>query len=328
MEIEPTWFSPWQLLEDVKKLMEVRAEGKGLSLHIKCREKLPSQIYTDATRLKQILINLVGNAIKFTESGGVSMDVDFFAKDSEQSWMQVAVVDSGIGIAEQDIAKLFMPFHQADTSTSRKFGGTGLGLAISRRLAELLGGHLTAESTLGEGSRFTLRIQAGNLRKIPMTTEDHLEKPKEAGHSAISGPRSIDGVRILLVEDGPDNQRLITFLLKKAGAQVELAKNGQEALDIFERELGPVIEGWDFRKLPFEVVLMDMQMPVMDGYEATRQLRQRGFQGPIIALTAHAMEGDREKCLNAGCTDYLTKPIDKPVMIDTIARLAASFQVI
>ena len=231
--------------------------------------------------------------------------------------VQFDVEDTGIGIAKELLPRLFQPFNQGDASMSRRFGGTGLGLAISKRLAEALGGTITVSSEPGAGSRFSLAVDAGPLDEedtVDEATPGLSEQPLTcvtAEASAASLPILPLGTRVLLVEDGPDNQRLIQFLLTKAGVQVEVAVHG--ALGV-EQALSAMTAGQ-----PFDVVLMDMQMPVMDGYEATRRLRQVGYERPIIALTAHAMQGDRERCLAAGCDDFATKPIDRRGLLTTLA---------
>jgi CheY-like chemotaxis protein len=234
--------------------------------------------------------------------------------------LQVEVVDTGIGMTEEQIARLFKPFHQADTSTTRKFGGSGLGLTISKRLAEKLGGDIAVTSTLGAGSTFTVTIDTGPLEGVKL-----VDKPTEADISMEPETNPITqrgqvNCRVLLAEDGPDNQRLMSFLLEKAGAEVALAENGRIAHDhaLAARDGGT----------PFDVILMDMQMPVMDGYEATARLRDAEYTGPIIALTAHAMSTDREKCLKAGCDEYLAKPVDRQRLISLVAEYAAASRAI
>ena len=230
--------------------------------------------------------------------------------ECDEPKMQFEVIDSGIGMTEEQIAKLFKPFSQADSSTTRKFGGTGLGLMISKRLAEELGGDITVESTLGRGSSFTVTVGTGALQGVKM-----LDNPREAQISTSRDKKpnisttKLD-CRVLLAEDGPDNQRLISFLLKKAGAEVAIAENGQNA---YNRALAARDEG-----IPFDVILMDMQMPIMDGYDATSKLREAGYTGPIIALTAHAMSMDRDRCLTAGCDDYAVKPVDQERLISLV----------
>ncbi len=229
--------------------------------------------------------------------------------------MQLEVVDSGIGMTEEQIAGLFKPFSQVDSSTTRKHGGTGLGLAISKRLAEKLGGDISVASAAGEGSTFTVTVATGPLDGVKL-----IDKPTEAqfpidSDAKPAASRAQLDCRVLLAEDGPDHQRLIAFLLKKAGAEVVVADNGQIACDL-------ALAARDERA-SFDVILMDMQMPVMGGYEATGKLREAGHTGPIIALTAHAMSTDRAKCLDAGCDDYATKPIDHKKLVSMVAEYAS-----
>jgi CheY-like chemotaxis protein/HPt (histidine-containing phosphotransfer) domain-containing protein len=248
-------------------------------------------------------VNLTGNAIKFTEQGEVCVTVSV-EKIAGGSRVKTDVRDSGIGMTAEQIGRLFQPFVQADESMTRKYGGSGLGLVISKRLANLLGGDLFVESELGRGSKFTVVVDGGLLEGVPMRrglTESMLAvlaSPAPPDEIALRG-------RILLAEDGVDNQHLITMHLTMAGAQVVVVANGQEAVERVKSE-------------PFDLVLMDMQMPVLDGYQATAQLRRLGYKLPIIALTAHAMTGDRAKCLDVGCTDYLPKPIDREVLLRSV----------
>ena len=242
--------------------------------------------------------------------GAVHLVVRLADADSAHPLLGFKITDTGIGMSDEQVARVFNPFSQADTSTTRKFGGTGLGLAISRKLARLLGGDISVKSQVAKGSTFQLTVETGPLSGIKMldsvSEATLIEQP-----SSQTTPATPNGTiseklscRILLVEDGPDNQRLISFILKKAGAEVVVADNGQIGVD--------AVKDTDN---PFDLILMDMQMPVMDGYEATRILREQGFDRPIIALTAHAMAGDREKCLAAGCDEYATKPINRATLI-------------
>jgi signal transduction histidine kinase/CheY-like chemotaxis protein/HPt (histidine-containing phosphotransfer) domain-containing protein/PAS domain-containing protein len=300
------------LIADVISMMRVRTEQHSISLSVEYETEIPETVCTDGARVRQALVNLIGNAVKFTERGGVRVAASFLPawRDGRPA-VRVKVIDTGIGIGEEKLAQLFQPFVQADASTSRRYGGTGLGLAISRHFAELLGGELVAESTAGTGSTFTLTIPTGSMDGVRM-----LENPAEAVHSEAAGlslpaigEKFLAGIRVLLAEDGPDNQRLIRLILSTAGAEVELASDGHEAVS-------------NASSGSYDVVLMDIQMPVMDGYEATRTLRLQGYAGPILALTAHAMTGDRDKCLASGCTDHLTKPIDRGRLIEAVARYA------
>ena len=307
--------SPCRILLEVLSLMRVRAGAKNLPLKIEYDGPMPQSIQSDPTRLRQILINLTSNAVKFTEVGEVRLVARLLDAESDEPMMQFEIVDSGIGLTEEQIADLFKPFHQADTSTTRKYGGTGLGLTISKRLAQKLGGDITVRSTPGEGSTFTITVATGPLHGVEM-----LDTPSEAQLSTNfdkkpAAARIKLDCRVLLAEDGPDNQRMISFLLKEAGAEVVVADNGQIAHDL---ALAARDEG-----TPFDVILMDMQMPVMDGYDATGKLRKAEYAGAIIALTAHAMSTDRDKCLAAGCNDYITKPVDHEKLISLVAEYAS-----
>gem|GEM_PF-582955 len=321
MTVEAIQVDPVQLVGEVASLMRPHAIGKGIDLHIAYDTPLPEAIRSDPTRLRQILLNLTGNAIKFTELGSVTIHA---ACEPDAERITFRVVDTGIGMTEEQLAAIarFEAFAQADTSTTRKFGGTGLGLRISNSLATMLGGGIDVESTPGEGSTFTVTVSTGPLDGIVLRTPSQasdLPGVSEESSAAIEGATNttenaepLNGLRILLAEDGPDNQRLISFHLKKAGASVIHADNGLIAVQ--------TIEAATVDTMP-HLVLMDMQMPELDGYSATRRLRQGGCILPIIALTAHAMEGDRQKCLNAGCDDYLTKPIDRAKLVDTCRQL-------
>jgi PAS domain S-box-containing protein len=328
LTIERLMFSPIDLVREVVDLMRVRCKERDLSLSLECAGFIPTQIHSDPTRLRQILVNLVGNAIKFTQHGGVRLVMRCGPDDSQQrAIMRFEVLDTGIGMSEEQIERLFQPFTQADTSTTRQFGGTGLGLTISRRLAQMLGGDILVHSQLGQGSSFVVSIDAGPLDQMQMERPglqaleqmDHEPRPDSADstpsteapqQSAADSPRG----RILLAEDGVDNQRLISFLLKRAGYRVECAENGRIAVDMALGGDGSAGED-------FDAILMDMQMPVMDGYQATQQLRQGGYRGPIIALTAHAMAHARQPCLDAGCDEYLCKPVDQQQLISMIEQL-------
>ena len=298
-----------RILIDVRDLMCVRADEKGIRLSIEIVDAIPDAIESDPTRLRQALVNLVGNAIKFSDHGVVSIRAQC---DRAAETLMFHVSDQGVGMTPEQIGKLFKPFSQVDTSTTRKFGGTGLGLAITKRLAGLLGGDVTVQSEPGKGSMFSLTVPTGPLAGVLMVGEIHLVEETsqiERPTRAVERP-NLTG-RILLVEDAPDSQRLILAILTRAGAEVVTAENGRISL---ETALTARSEGQ-----PFDLVLMDMQMPVMDGYEATRRLREQGYDGQIIALTANAMSGDAEKCAAAGCDHYLSKPINREALIREIA---------
>jgi len=327
LDIERIECSPARVLGDVASLMRVRAAEKRLRFAVHYVPPLPSIVRTDPTRLRQILINLVGNAIKFTEDGEVV--VTLAVGGASPAVLTLTVRDTGVGMSEEQLRSLFAPFSQADASTTRRFGGTGLGLSISKRLAHALGGEIAVESAPGRGSTFTVSVPVTvplGARWDEVVSESIQPPPAVVG--GARGPHAppgalpdlppgaprLAGLRILLAEDGPDNQRLLTHVLQRAGAIVEVAANGLEAAEAGQRG----------GARPFDVILMDMQMPVMDGYAATRRLRANGHRGPIIALTAHAMEGDRAACLDAGCDDYATKPIDRARLIAMIRAHADS----
>ena len=315
LEVEQIKCSPSKVLADVVLLMSVRANAKGLALEVEYDGLMPDYIQTDPTRLRQILINLIGNAIKFTEIGKVQIVTRIVDSDSGDPAIQFDVIDAGIGMTEKQMDKLFQPFVQADNSTTRKFGGTGLGLTISKRLAMILGGDIRVQSTPDQGSTFSVILSIGSLSDAKMIDHSNeIHTPLDQPSQPIAENIRLD-CRVLLAEDGPDNQRLISFFLKKAGAAVTVAENGQIAVDYVLASRAT--------DAPFDVILMDMQMPVLDGYSATRRLRKEGHAGPIIALTAHAMEGDREKCLDAGCDEFITKPIDRAKLINVVAQFAS-----
>lgn len=308
LTIERIECSPAQVVDDVKMLMAVRAEEKKLDLKVEYKSPIPKKIYSDPTRLRQILVNLVGNAIKFTSVGQVAIRLTYLQRADGVNMLQFEVVDSGIGLTPEESSKLFKPFAQANSSTTRQFGGTGLGLAICLRLTQMLGGKITVDSVKGKGSTFRFSIETGTSDDVEL-----YDTPPKREHVAAQtkGSQEKLDARILLAEDGPDNQRLISFVLKKAGAEVVLAENGKLAYDL---AMGKHPEEPE----PFDIILMDMQMPVMDGFQATRNLRQAGYEKPIIALTAHAMSGARDQCIEAGCDDYAAKPIDRMGLLQTI----------
>ncbi|MDX9912598.1 MAG: ATP-binding protein [Phycisphaerales bacterium] len=307
LRLERLVVRPLEVLDEVCELLRVRADGKGLRLEIEREWPLPRTIMGDPMRIRQILLNVVGNAIKFTECGGVRVHARSTVWQDEPA-MRFDVIDTGIGMTQDVIDRLFRPFHQADASMARRFGGAGLGLAISRELARLMGGEIETRSTPGTGSTFSITLPVGMA-----TAEPDLPVPTNPIAHADKPAGALQGVRVLVAEDGPDNQRLIRHHLTRAGADVTVVENGLLALDAVESGA------------EFDLVLMDMQMPEMDGYTATRTLRERGRTLPIIALTAHAIAGDRERCLDAGCDEYLTKPIDRATLIARIrARIGAS----
>jgi PAS domain S-box-containing protein len=292
------------LLSELISIMRPRAKEKGLAFGVSFQGPIPHRIHTDPLRLRQILVNLVGNSVKFTQSGRIDLKVTDDGAGTPNIVLRVEVIDSGIGMAPELVGRLFIPFTQGDASITRKFGGTGLGLTISRQLAKLLSGDVTVISQPGIGSTFTLKIDCGpsaGVERFENLTEATLPTTVDQKVEADVDLRG----QILLVEDGADNQRLLRMQLGDAGATVTSALDGRIAVDLATTQT-------------FDLILMDMQMPVMDGYAATRELRRRGLTLPIIALTAYAMAEDRDKCLAAGCSAYLSKPIDEQKLLKTV----------
>ncbi len=305
LDIEMIETSPVELLTDLMSTMRIQAREKNISLDLLCQGPQPGKIRTDPTRLRQILTNLIGNGLKFTERGGVSVRSYIDEMEDGQALLRIDVSDTGTGIPPEKLETIFDPFTQADNSITRRFGGTGLGLAISKRLAETLGGTLTVWSQPGRGSTFTLSLPIGQRDEIDIAEDHHTEALRSKRLSRVedaAADRTLAG-RVLLVDDGETNRRLIRRILERAGLDVTCAVNGKNALDILEHD-------------SFDLILMDMQMPVLDGYSATKAVRQRGITTPVLALTASAMKGDRERCLAAGCSDYLTKPIDIRMLLE------------
>jgi PAS domain S-box-containing protein len=303
MKLERTPTDLKRLVRETCDMIRPQARLKGILL----REELPDDAelyaYADPTRLRQILLNLLSNAIKFTEQGEVLATLVCLSAGTEQLRLRFEVQDTGIGIPPEKQAQIFEPFRQADGSTTRKYGGTGLGLAISRKLVELMGGSMGVESEVGKGSCFWFEL---TLPASEPPAHVRLEQEMRA-----SEPTALTGLRVLVAEDNYVNQKVIRRTLEKWGVAVEIAENGQEALEWLARA-------------PFHLVLMDCQMPLMDGYEATRRIRAyeapRGLHIPIIALTANALEGDREKCIECGMDDYLSKPINPDLLWEKLAQ--------
>jgi PAS domain S-box-containing protein len=284
MSIESLPVHPREVIEDVCAMLRGKADAKGLELRCDIAAAVPARLVTDPTRLRQILLNLIGNAIKFTDSGSISLRATL---ENEQT-LQIDVIDTGHGIPQPMQAEIFEPFTQVDVSHSRKFGGTGLGLAISRRLAVLLGGDIRLQSSSERGSVFSLRLPN--------------RSPVEGQSTAAANvPSAIRPGRVLVVEDSHDSQRLLQFLLQRLKFDVTLAENGERAITAVGNAAA--------QGKPFELIIMDMQMPVLDGYTATPMLRRGGCNVPIVALTANAMPQDRRHCLDVGCDDFLTKPV-------------------
>lgn len=316
---------PAMLLE-VESLMRARAATKGLMLETRLSTEVPTRILVDPTRLRQILMNLTGNAVKFTDHGRVTIEAGV-ESSAERNWFVVTIDDTGPGMSEEQATQLFQPFTQADGSVTRRHGGTGLGLIISRRLAALMGGDVRLIHTApGRGSRFELRLPLLAVPDAERTAElDSTRQLSTVNGDARDGKHDANRVnvpalhgRILLAEDGEDNQRLIALLLRVAGAEVTVVPNGRQALEALD---------WAAAAgAPFDLLITDMQMPEMDGYTLAGTLRAQGVGIPIVALTAHAMAEDRQRCLDAGCDDYASKPIDRQALIATCARWLRSHE--
>lgn len=308
LDVECASCKPMDILSDVVSVMRVQATEKDISLDIECIGRTPRTITSDPTRLRQIMTNLVGNAIKFTPGGSVRIRTRVKELEDRTANLVIDVVDTGPGIPEYKLDSIFNAFSQADTSITRKYGGTGLGLPISRRLAEALGGSLEVSSVVGQGSTFTLALALGPIESLDLTKTFSREVVREADSSGVAGEGIVRlAGHVLLVDDGETNRRLIELLLTRVGVEVTTADNGQKALALATRTA-------------YDLILMDMQMPIMDGYTASQQIREHGVTTPIIALTASAMKGDRERCLEAGCDDYLTKPVEIEALLGAASK--------
>ncbi|MDH4274415.1 MAG: ATP-binding protein, partial [Gammaproteobacteria bacterium] len=293
----------FDIVHEVESVCVMQAKNKGIKFNLDYRFPLPTKISTDALRLKQILLNLCSNAIKFTAQGEVSLSIRC---DIEHAYMLFVVTDTGIGLSAEQQPRLFQSFEQADASTTRKYGGTGLGLAISQRLARMLGGEITVRSELGKGSEFSLRVDSAPLESVTVTQltdiyfTEHDEAPTEGEETIFVG-------NVLLVEDNADIQRLVTQYLRHLGLTYEIANDGAQGVSIA-------------RQGSFDVILMDMQMPVMDGVHAMRALREGGYQKPIIALSANALHEGKESALVKGFNDFVAKPIRRQEFVDALAK--------
>jgi PAS domain S-box-containing protein len=304
LNIELIEFNPLELLEETIIHLQAKAQQKGLKLHSKVEGFLPDRLISDSTRLRQTLVNLIGNAIKFTDKGEVSVICRCHLNDGPLI-LEYDIQDTGVGLSPEQQDRLFKPFSQGDTSMNRRFGGTGLGLYLSRSLAQAMGGDLELiKSEQSRGSLFRLTIH-------PRPKIAAINPPEDLGAlSYVRMPLTVNQhlARVLIADDSQDNRMLISRILIKAGFEVETAVNGLEAVRMALTN-------------KFDVVLMDLQMPVMNGYEALYELKNRGCLTPILALTAHALKEDREKSLGAGFLEHLVKPINSISLISEIARV-------
>ncbi|MBM3203506.1 response regulator, partial [Candidatus Woesearchaeota archaeon] len=297
--MENSSFSVHQLIADLEQIMQLKAEAKNLELRFTISEGVPKRLVGDTLRLRQVLTNLVGNAIKFTDQGLVEVIFDQRGISNNRVNFHIVVRDTGKGMSINELSRLFQPFVQGDPSTTRKYGGTGLGLAISQQLVNNMGGVIRCNSEQGKGSTFEFMISLGVDQSVPMVSRE--TRPRDTPRSG----------KALLVEDNAVNQMLAKALLGKLGMSVVLAEDGRKAVDAL-------------RQTPeaFDIVLMDIQMPEMDGYEATQIIRQElGLKKlPIVALTAHATREERDRCLAAGMDDHLPKPFSKQSLADTLGK--------
>jgi len=299
------------VVNEVRSLMEPLAQERGLTLTSSFDSTIPVTIHSDALRIRQILLNLVSNAIKFTEEGSVHISVSCRADDAGQAQLSLSVRDTGIGIAPDKVEAIFEAFSQHHEVLTRKVGGTGLGLTICQRLCYLLGGHITVESRHGVGSTFTVTLPVGNADELRFAPADEISN-QQLHTAETSVGLDLSDCRMLVAEDTRGIQFLLQRMLEGMVGYVNVVSNGQEALDEMQRA--------EAAGEPYDLVLMDMQMPVLNGFDATRRLREDDNRTPVIALTAGAMKGDREKCLAAGCDDYLSKPFDWEQLMSVIRR--------
>jgi signal transduction histidine kinase/CheY-like chemotaxis protein len=306
LHIETIPVDVFQIVADVGSLASVQATGKGIAFSVDYEFPLPASIVSDPVRVKQILFNLVGNAVKFTSSGGVRVRVGYSAATNQ---MRFDVIDTGVGLSDAQKQNLFQAFNQADATTTRRFGGTGLGLHLSRTLCDRLGGSIAVESTEGVGSIFTATFSAGPSAPPKMVNQAPASVERAAAVELVARHSG----KVLLVDDVAENRQLIALYLRKMGATVSSVENGLHAVS---SALGE----------SFDLILMDMQMPVMDGIEATALLRQRGYTGPIVALTANVMSAEVDRCLKAGCDGFLGKPVDRNEFAAVVGKYLAAAQ--
>ncbi len=304
LDLDFDWTDLRTVVDDIKIMFKPIVKDKGLEFYVTVAEDVPQFLRTDPSRLRQILLNAISNACKFTERGSVSLEVSRVGGDKKtQAWICFSIKDTGIGITEEQQAKLFQPFTQADNSMTRRFGGTGLGLMLSRRLAKMLGGaYYLARSSPGVGSAFDLRLPVEDLAAI-----ENLPRELARSTPAVDQNHKLQGVRILLVDDSVDSRALAARYLEREGAIVEQVGSARDAIDRLS-------------KSEFDLLITDIQMPIMDGYELTRHLRNEGFAKPIIGLTAHVFKEDRQRSLAVGLDDHLGKPIKARELITTVAR--------
>lgn len=315
LEVEHIRCSLPDIVSDVLKLIAKQASDKGIYLRLTSSQGLPETFVSDPNRLKQILLNIIGNAVKFTQKGGVHVNVSLRPQGlGYPPHVVFSVMDTGPGIDSQQQQRLFQAFSQADASISRSFGGTGLGLILSRRLAELLGGNVElVYSKPGFGSTFRIAIEAPDARgSCQLLSETERDGPASTAGSlglSLDNDRLLEGISVLIVEDAPDSRALAAQILGQYGARIEMAENGREAVEVLQTR-------------EFDVVLMDLQMPQLDGFAATAALRAKGYRLPILAVSAAAMKDEKDRALEVGCNDHLTKPFSIGILVDKILGYA------
>lgn len=306
IEVEVMEVAAHKIVTDVLEIMRVRADEKGLQLEFEVEGNIPERINTDPGRLRQILTNLLGNAIKFTDQGTVKVRVSC-ERTKSQSFMCFDVTDTGIGMTEEQATNVFNPFVQADSSITRRFGGTGLGLTISKKFAEALGGDITVSSVPGRGSTFSVTLDTGDISGVDWIGIGDIETAINEESVQQTTEWVFPDVSVLVVDDGEENRNLLDVVLSDLGLQVDVATNGREAVEAVAKKV-------------YGIVLMDVQMPEMDGYTAARIMREQSVNIPLIALTAHAMVGAEQECLDAGYSGYMSKPINIDKLVDLLAR--------
>lgn len=307
MDLETFSFQPYAIIHDVVQMLQPNAQKKNVALRWKTTNPVPEKIFSDPARFRQILFNLTGNAVKFTEQGSVDI-LCSFTKKNNISFLCIALKDTGIGMAPTTLKRVFNPFGQADATVTRRFGGTGLGLSISYKLAQAMGGDITVASKEGEGSTFTVTIPTGDLDSTRFLEPEQVVDLNQPIVSTASNSWKFSAGKVLVIDDGAENRELVKVVLEEAGLSVVEGENGQVGID---KVLGN----------NFDLVLMDVQMPVMDGFTAAKLMREKGVEIPIIALTANAMKGFEEECLTNGYSGYASKPID----IDSLMQLIAKY---
>lgn len=304
LELEKKDFDINAFFADLNSTLRFRAEEKGLSLNFNYAEPVNGVYEGDLLRLKQIFLNIIGNAIKFTDKGSVDVDIKTTENDSETTEFNIQITDQGIGLTELQRARLFKPFAQADSSTQRLFGGSGLGLVISKQIALAMGGNVelvSSQPNVGTSFRVKFNLRKSENQNLQALEDTHSEKNK------IKDLSFFNKKRVLAVDDAPDNLTLVSLYLQNTGAELTMVDNGLKAIEMVKDE-------------DFDIILMDVQMPVMDGHLATQKIRELGFEKPIIAFTAHAIGEEQEKCISSGCNDVITKPINKMALINTVGK--------